>query len=36
MISFIQLLMLIAAVILVPLVITQGIQTFKELFKDAK
>jgi hypothetical protein len=31
-----QLLMLIAAVILVPLVISQGVQTFKELFKDAK
>jgi hypothetical protein len=28
--------MLIAAVILVPLVISQGIQTFKELFKDTK
>jgi hypothetical protein len=36
MISFIQLLMLIGAVILVPLVITQGIQIFKELFNDAK
>jgi hypothetical protein len=31
-----QLFMLIAAIILVPLVISQGIQTFKELFKDAK
>ena len=36
MISFVQLLMLIGAVIIVPLVLAEGVQLLKELFDDAK
>jgi hypothetical protein len=36
MISFIQIIILIWGIFLVPLVIIQGIQIFKQLFKDAK
>jgi hypothetical protein len=36
MISFIQIIILIWGIFLIPLVIIQGIQIFKELFKDAK
>lgn len=36
MISFVQLLMILGAVIIVPMVLSEGVQLFKELFKDAK
>lgn len=36
MISFVQLLMLIGLITIVPIVLSEGVQLFKELFKDAK
>ena len=36
MISFVQLLMLIGLVIIVPTLVSEGVQLFKELFDDAK
>ena len=36
MISFVQLLMIMALVVIVPLLLSEGVQLFKELFKDAK
>ena len=36
MISFVQLLMLMALVVIVPLLLSEGVQLFKELFDDVK
>lgn len=36
MISFVQLLMLIGLVIIVPMLVSEGVQLFKELIKDIK
>jgi hypothetical protein len=36
MISFVQLLMILSLVVIVPMVLSEGVQLFKELFKDAK
>jgi len=36
MISFVQLLMIMALVVIVPLLLSEGVQLFKELFKDVK
>ena len=36
MISFVQLLMILGLVVFVPMVLSEGVQLFKELFKDAK
>ena len=36
MISFVQLLMIMGAVIIVPIVLSEGVQLFKELIKDIK
>lgn len=36
MISFVQLLMLIGLVFIVPVLMSEGVQLFKELFDDAK
>jgi hypothetical protein len=36
MISFVQLLMIMGLVVIVPIVLSEGVQLFKELFNDAK
>jgi len=36
MISFVQLLMILGLVIIVPMVLSEGVQLFKDLFNDAK
>ncbi len=36
MISFVQVLMIMGVVVIVPMVLSEGVQLFKELFKDAK
>jgi hypothetical protein len=36
MISFVQLLMLMGLVVIIPMLLSEGVQLFKELFKDAK
>jgi hypothetical protein len=36
MISFVQLLMILGLVVIVPMVLSEGVQLFKDLFNDAK
>jgi hypothetical protein len=36
MISFVQLLMIMGLVVIIPILLSEGVQLFKELFKDVK